>query len=70
MSLLDSWLVGKLLGAARLFYCLLVRPLCVVEDILVLGEEGQTPADLRHCVLGDVLGSWGWLLLVWMPGLL
>ena len=48
-------MVGKLLSAARLFYCLLVRPLCVVEDILVLGEEGQTSADLRHCVLGDML---------------
>ena len=34
---------------------LLVRPLGIVEDLLIGGEERQPPADLRHCMLGDVL---------------
>ena len=35
---------------ACFFYRLLVVRL--VEDLLVGGEEGDPPADLRHCMLG------------------
>ena len=32
---------------------LLVRPLGVVEDLLIGGEEGEPPADLRHYMFGE-----------------
>ena len=43
--LIDTW---ELLCVACFFYRLLVR---VVEDLLVGGEDGDPPGDLRGCVL-------------------
>ena len=39
LSLLDSWLVGELLSVACPLNRLLVRHLCIVEDLLIGGEE-------------------------------
>ena len=39
LSLLDSWLVGELLSVACPLNRLLVRHLCVVEDLLIRREE-------------------------------
>ena len=39
-------MVGELLFVACPLYRLLVRPLGVVEDLLIGGEEGEPPADL------------------------